>query len=195
MRPLKESNQGTASTVTPSSARVRMVALDHPRLRSDSHEACSRGGLDPGKSPTRTTRGRARQPLLPHLLTDKAFNTTTSTYMATAPPAWEQCQCLILPFTVHPEMDGKKLPLYTPRWALFYLRRPLRHNTTTIAFRVFWGSALSIPRQPPPLWLDRASSTASQQRNNARTLTTEDHMPTTGPRVFRRPITDITATP
>jgi hypothetical protein len=81
-------------------------------------------GLDPGKSPTRMTRGRAGRPLLTHLLTGKAFNTTTSTYVATTPPAWEQYQCLILLFTAHPGMDGQKPPLYT-RQALFYLRRPL----------------------------------------------------------------------
>jgi hypothetical protein len=65
----------------------------------------------------------------------------------------------------------------------------------TIAFRVFWVSVLSVPRQPPPLRPDRASSTAGQQRNNARTSIIGDRMPATGPRVFRRPITDITATP
>jgi hypothetical protein len=43
-----------------------------------------------------------------HLLTDKAFNATTSTNVAIAPPAWEQHPCLILPFTAHPGMDGEK---------------------------------------------------------------------------------------
>jgi hypothetical protein len=82
----------------------------HPRLRSDLHEAGSTGGLDLEKSLTRTTWGRVgRPPSLIHLLTDKAFNATTSTYVATAPPAWEQYPCLILLFTTHPGMDGKKV--------------------------------------------------------------------------------------
>jgi hypothetical protein len=66
------------------------------------------GGPDPGKSPTRTTQGRVGRPPLTHLLTDKAFNATTSTYVATTPPAWEQHPCLILLFTAHPGMDNKK---------------------------------------------------------------------------------------
>jgi hypothetical protein len=78
-----------------------------PRPRPDLHEARSMGSLDPGKSPTRTTRGRAGRPLT-HLLTDKAFNTTTSTNVATAPLAWEQRPCLIPLFTTHPGMSGEK---------------------------------------------------------------------------------------
>jgi hypothetical protein len=54
------------------------------------------------------TRGQVGQPPLTHLLTDKAFNATTSTYVATASPAWEQHLCLILLFTAHPGMDDKK---------------------------------------------------------------------------------------
>jgi hypothetical protein len=50
------------------------VKTGHPRLCFDSHEARSIGSLDPGKSPTRTIRGRVGRPLLIHLLTDKAFN-------------------------------------------------------------------------------------------------------------------------
>jgi hypothetical protein len=81
----------------------------HPWLHSDSHEARSTGGLNLGKSLTRTARGQVGQPPLTHLLTDKAFNATTSTYVATAPPAWEQYPCLILLFSAHPGMDGKKV--------------------------------------------------------------------------------------
>jgi hypothetical protein len=102
-----------------------MATLGHPRSCFDSNEARSRRGLDPGNSLTHTTRGRADRPLLTHLSTDKAFNATTSTDVATAPPVWEQYQRLILLFTIHPGMNGKKLSLYTPRRALFYLRRPL----------------------------------------------------------------------
>jgi hypothetical protein len=45
--------------------------------------------------------------------------------VATAPPTWEQYQRLILPFTAHLGIDGKRPPLYTPCRALFHLRRPL----------------------------------------------------------------------
>jgi hypothetical protein len=55
------------------------VKTGHPRLRSDSYETLSTENLDPGESPTRTTQGRAGRPPLTHLLTDKAFNTTTPT--------------------------------------------------------------------------------------------------------------------
>jgi hypothetical protein len=125
----------------------------------------------------------------------KAFNATISTYVATAPPTWEQFQRLILPFTDHPKMNGKTLPLYTPRRALFYLNAPSRHKTTTVMPRVFWGLALSVPHRPPPLRPDRASSTVGQQRSNAGTSTTGDHTPATAPMMFHRPIINITATP
>jgi hypothetical protein len=102
-----------------------MATPGHPRPRFDSNEASSRRGLDPRNSLTHTTQGWADRPLLTHLPTDKAFNATTFTDVATTPPTWEQYQRLILLFTVHPGMNDKKLPLYTPRRALFYLRRPL----------------------------------------------------------------------
>jgi hypothetical protein len=86
----------------------------HPRPRSDSYEARSTGSLDPGNSSTRTTQGRPGRPPLIHLLTDKAFNATTFTNVATAPSTWEQHLCLILLFTAHPGMDDKKQPLFTP---------------------------------------------------------------------------------
>jgi hypothetical protein len=94
---------------TPSQARIR-VKTGHPRLCSDSHEARSTGSLDPEKPPTRTTQGRVGRPTpsLIHLLPDKAFNATTPTYVATAPPAWEQYTCLIPLFSAHPRMDRKK---------------------------------------------------------------------------------------
>jgi hypothetical protein len=87
-----------------------------PRLRYDSHEARSTVSLDPRKSPTRTTQGQVgRPPILSvtYSLTE-AFNATTSTYVATAPKAWEQHPCQILLFTAHPGMDDEKLPLFTP---------------------------------------------------------------------------------
>jgi hypothetical protein len=72
-----------------SQACVRMKT-GHPRLRSDLHEALSTENLDPGKSLTRTTQGRAGGPPLTHLSIDKAFNATTPTNVAAVPPAWEQ---------------------------------------------------------------------------------------------------------
>jgi hypothetical protein len=65
--------------------RIRMKT-GRPRLRSDSYEARSTGSLDPGKSPTRTTLGRVGQPPSSTYLLTKAFNVTTSTNVATAPP-------------------------------------------------------------------------------------------------------------
>jgi hypothetical protein len=135
-------------------------------------------------------------PSLIRLLTDKAFNATTPTNMPTAPPAWEQHPCLILLFTAHPRVGGEKDCHYschvghcsTPD-------APSRHNTTTVMSQVFWAPALFIPRRPPQLRPDPASTTAGQQRNNARTSTTGDRTSATAPRVFHRPITDITATP
>jgi hypothetical protein len=87
------------------------------------------GSLDPKKYLTRTTQGRSGRPPLTHLLTDKAFNATTSAYVATAPPAWEQYPCLILLFIAHPRIGDKKaatihatsgtvLPLTPPRGAM-----------------------------------------------------------------------------
>jgi hypothetical protein len=61
--------------------------------------------------------------------------------------------------------------------------------------RVFWDPALSIPRQPPQLCPDPASSAVGQQRNNARTSTTGDRTLVTGPRVFHRPVANVTTTP
>jgi hypothetical protein len=92
-----------------------------------------KGGLNPGKSLTRMTRGRARRPLLIHLLIDKAFNATTSAYMATTPPMWEQYQCLILAFTAYPGMDGKRLPSYpgfSGVWPYSFLINPLSYVPT-----------------------------------------------------------------
>jgi hypothetical protein len=131
----------------PSQARIH-VKTGHPQLRSNSHEARSTGSLDPKKSLTRTTRGRVGQPPLFHLLTDKAFNATTTTYVVTAPPAWEQYPCLIPFFLPIPGWTVKKWPLFTPRQALFYRRRPLDEQDDNYRARVFWGSALSVPRRP-----------------------------------------------
>jgi hypothetical protein len=172
-----------------------MVAPDHPRLCSDSHEARSRGGLDPGKSLTRTTRGWAGRPLLTHLLTDKAFNATTSTYVATTPPAWEQCQRLILLFTAHPGMDGKRMPLYTSRGALFYLRRPLEAQYDDHYVPGFMGFGL-IRSLTTPVAMSRSG--LEHRRSTKEQRPHVDYRGSHAPhrtRVFHHPIVDITATP
>jgi hypothetical protein len=165
-----------------------------PRLRSDSHEALLTENLDPGKSLTRTTQGQAGRPPLIHLSTNKAFNATIYVNMATMPPAWEQHLCLILLFTTHPGMAVKTLPLFTPHRTLFYHQRPLDSQNDNQCTRVFWGSALSVPRRPSPLRSNQALSTTGQQRNDARMLTTWDRTLVTGPRAFHRPIINVTLT-
>jgi hypothetical protein len=109
-----------------------------PRLRSDSYEARLTGSLDPGKSPTRTTQGQSGRPPLTHLLTDKAFNATTSVYMATSPPAWEQYPCLILLFIAHPGMGDKKATtIHAMSGTVLPLTPPSRCNATTVMSWVF----------------------------------------------------------
>jgi hypothetical protein len=125
LKPPKKSYQGSTYTDTPSSARMRMKTpgtLDcvSIRTRPARREVSTLENLQLAQTGVRSV-----DPLT-HLLTDKAFNVTTSTYVATAPPAWEQHPCLILLFTVHPGMDDKKaatihttsstiLPLTPPR--------------------------------------------------------------------------------
>jgi hypothetical protein len=139
----------------------------HPRLRSDSDEALSTKNLDPRKSPTRTTQGRAGRPPLIHLPSDKAFNATNSTNMATAPPAWEQRPCLILLFTVHSGMAVKSLPLFTSRRALFYHRRPLDVQDDNHHAPGFLGLGIirssSTPSATPRPGLDHRRSTKEQR--------------------------------
>jgi hypothetical protein len=74
---------GAPSTV-PRLARGPLDGKPRPRKISDSHDLGS----------SRSTLSLS----LIHLLTDKTFNATTPTYVATAPPAWEQYPCLILLF-------------------------------------------------------------------------------------------------
>jgi hypothetical protein len=163
------------------------VKTGHPRPRSDSHEARSKGSLDPGKLPTRTTRGRVDRTPLIHLLTNKAFNATTFTNVAIAPPAWEQHPCLILLFIAHPGMAVKRLPLFMPRCALFYHRRPSTHKTTTTAPEFSGARYYPFLVDPPQSRPDQASSAVGQRRNNARTSTTGDHTLVTGPWSFTIP--------
>jgi hypothetical protein len=158
-------------------ARGPLDWRSRPRKISDSHDPES-GRLNP----------------LTHLLTDKAFNATTFTYVATAPPAWEQYPYLILLFLPIPGWAVRKLPLYTPCRALFYRRCLLDAQNDNHHARIFWGLALSVPRRPPQLHPDPASTATGQQRNNVRTSTTGDRM-LTGPRAFHRPITDVITTP
>jgi hypothetical protein len=91
-----------------------------PQKFSDSH--------DPGSS--RLT------PSLIHLLTEKAFNATTSTNVVTAPSAWFQRSRLITLFTAHPGMGSEKVPLFMPHQALFSHRRPLDSQNDNCRARV-----------------------------------------------------------
>jgi hypothetical protein len=75
----------------------------------------------------------------------------------------------------------KKLPLFTPRQALFFNRRPLDLQNDIRHTRVSWGSTLSVPQQPPQLCPDPASTTVGQQRNDACTSTTRNRTSSTAP--------------
>jgi hypothetical protein len=119
-----------------------------PQLRFDSYEARSTRSLDPGKSPIRTTRGRASRPPLTNQVTGKAFNTpvhqpaakafnaTTPIYVATAPPTWEQHLRLISLFTTHTGMGNKKAAtIYTMSSTVLPPDTPSTYITTTIVPR------------------------------------------------------------
>jgi hypothetical protein len=53
-------------------------------------------------------------PVDPASPTDKAFNATTSTNVATTPSAWERRLRLVLLFTTHTGMGDEKQPLFPP---------------------------------------------------------------------------------
>jgi hypothetical protein len=172
------------------------VKTGHPRLRSDSHAARSTGSLDPRKSPTCTTRGRAGRPSLIRLLTDKAFNVTTPTNMATAPPPWEQHPCLILLFTVHPGVGGEKGCHYSCHVEhCSTIDAPSTHKTTTTAPGFSGARYYPFLIDPPQSRFDLASTAAGQQRNDARTSTTGDCTLATGPRAFHHPVINVTTVP
>jgi hypothetical protein len=88
----------------------------------------------------------------------------------------------------------KKLPLFMPRQALFYHQHLLNSQDDNHRARVSWGSALSVPRRPPQLRPDLASTAAGQHKNDACTSATEDRMLDTGPRTFHRPVINVTMT-
>jgi hypothetical protein len=71
----------------------------------------ARGPLDGKPRPRKTSDsydpGSSRSTPLIHLLIDKAFNATTPTNVATAPPAWEQHPCLNPTFYC-PSRDGSE---------------------------------------------------------------------------------------
>jgi hypothetical protein len=167
----------------------------YPRLRSDSYEALLTGSLDPENSPTRTTQGRVgRPPSLIHLLTNKAFNATTSTNVVTAPPAWEQRPRLITLFTAHPEMDSEKVQLFMPRQALFSHRRPSTHKTTVVPG--FPGARpypfLNNPRSYVPTWprppsVNKGMTPARQPQGVARPLQHPGCPPVPSSTLPRRP--------
>jgi hypothetical protein len=60
------------------------------------------------------TQGQPDRPCLTHLLTDKAFNATTSTNVATTPPVWKRRLHLVLLFTAHFGMGNEGQPLFPP---------------------------------------------------------------------------------
>jgi hypothetical protein len=136
-------------------ARGPLDGRPRPRRISDSH--------DPGS-------GRST---LPHPPTHKQNSRhlmqppTTSTYVATAPPAWKQYRCQIPLFTAHPEMDGKNLPLYTPRRALFHLRCPLEAQYDYHRVPGFLGLGIirssSAPSATSRPGLERRRSTKEQR--------------------------------
>jgi hypothetical protein len=135
------------------------------------------GRLDPEKSPTRTTQGRSGRPPLTHLLTDKAFNATTFTYVATAPPAWEQHPCLNLLFIAHPGMGDKKaatihttsgtvLPLMPPRGAI---RRPSCSGFSGIRPYPFLVNPLScVSTRPRALSVNKGTTPLRRPQGIAR---------------------------
>jgi hypothetical protein len=132
---------------------------------------------------------------LTHLLTNKAFNVTTSTYVATAPPAWEQHPCLILLFTVHPGMDDKKaatihttsstiLPLTPPRGTR---RQPPRPGFLGLSI-ILSSSTPSATFRPG---LERRRST-KEQRPHVDHRGSHAHHRTQG---LSPSVTDVTITP
>jgi hypothetical protein len=89
----------------------------------------------------------------------------------------------------------KKLPLFTPRQALFFHRCPLDSQNDNRCAQVSWGSVLSVSQQPPQLRPDPASTAVGQQRNDAHTSTTGNRTSSTAPRMSHRPIINITTMP
>jgi hypothetical protein len=154
------------------------------------------GSLDPRKSLTRTTRGRAGRPSLIRLLTDKAFNATTPTNMAIAPPAWEQHLCLILLFIAYPRVGGENGCHYSCHVEhCSTIDVPLNHKMTTTAPGFSGARYYSFLVDPPQSRPDQASSAIGQQRNDARTSTTGDRTLATGPMAFHRPVINVSTVP
>jgi hypothetical protein len=79
------------------------------------------------------------------------------------------------------------LPLFTPRQALFHHQHLLNSQDDDHRTRVSWGSALSVPRRPPQLRPDPASTAAGQQRNDACTSATGITRSTQDPGPFTVP--------
>jgi hypothetical protein len=162
------------------------IQMGRPRPRSDSYEARSIGSLDPKKSPTRTTQGRPSRPPLTHLLTDKAFNATTSTNVATAPPTWERHLRLILLFTAHPGTGDEKQPLFP---AMTSTVRPSY-------FRIFGARPYPFPIDPPRPRPDLASTTISRtKRPQPICRPRGNRTSSTTTRISCRPVINITTTP
>jgi hypothetical protein len=115
--------------------------------------------------------------------------------VAIAPPAWEQRPRLITLFTANPGMGGEKAVTIYTTLSTILSSTPLDSQNNNRYARVSWGSALSIPQQPPQLRPDPTSTTVGQQRNDARTSTTGNRTSSTAPRMSHRPIINITMMP
>jgi hypothetical protein len=69
-------------------------------------------------------------------------------------------------------MGGEKAATIHTRRSLFFNRRPLDSQNDIRHARVSWGSALSVPQQPPWLRPDPASTTACSSTTGNRTSST-----------------------
>jgi hypothetical protein len=148
------------------------------------------------------TLGRAGQPWV------EPADPSSPTYLHTKVKAFNAIANHFLPMWLqhrqHESSTGVKscflLPI--PGWAVktYHCTRhagycstidtPSRHNTTTIVSWDFWGTALSIPRQPPS---PTSRPGLDQSPVNKRTMPTRPLA--TRPRVFHCPIPNVTMVP
>jgi hypothetical protein len=165
----------------------------HPRPCTDSYEARSTGSLDPRKLPTRTTQGRADRPPSSTYLLTKAFNATTSTNVATSPPAWEHHPRLIPLFTAHPGMGGEKVATIHTTSSTVLPTTPPQLTRRQPPRPGFLGLGLiRFSPTPPQSCPDQASSVVGQQKNDIRTSIIGDCTVATGPRAFHHPVINVT---
>jgi hypothetical protein len=172
-----------------------------PRPRSDLYEARSTRSLDPGKIYDSYDSG-SRQSTLPlqsrvieeafntptHQPAVNAFNTTTPTYVATAPPTWEQRLRLISLFTTHTGMGNEKAAtIYTMLSTVLPLDTPSTYVATTTVPR--FSGARPYPFLVDPLnsTPDPASTAAGQTEGRYPYDDTGDRTTHTGPGQFTIP--------